>query len=321
MRRFRPDVVHTHAAKAGALGRIAAVLARVPARVHTFHGHVLTGYFGAVPSLAIRWIERLLACGTDEIVVLSEQQASDICERFRVAPRRKVRVIPLGLCPDPFVQLRPLSGKELTVGWLGRFVPVKDVRLLAEVVQRTISRVGSVRFVIGGDGPERSSIEALVDRFGPGRVEWLGWCENVADAIGRCDLLIQTSRNEGTPVSLMQGMAAGRPFVATAVGGVVDLATGPCRRSGNAAWYDNCILVPRAPEVFAETLARLAADRSTLKRMGAAGQDFVLRVHSEEQMLARVAGMYSRVLAARRKCAMPAPERPWKPRYGFRGWF
>jgi glycosyltransferase involved in cell wall biosynthesis len=307
MRRFTPDIVHTHTAKAGALGRIAARLAGVPACVHTFHGHVLAGYFGPVGNAAVRLFEQLMAHLTDAIIVLSEQQSDDICHRFRVSPRRKVRVIPLGLQLDPFLELPLPVDDTLSVGWLGRFVPIKGVPLLAEVIEQTLGRVTSIRFIIAGDGPERSQIEALVARFGRSRVDWVGWRENIAEVIAHCDLLIETSLNEGTPVSLIQGMAARRPFVATPVGGVVNLAGGQGYPCCDSIWHDNCVLVPPDPEAFVKVLSRVAADKSILIRMGAAGQKRALRSHSDEDMLARIADTYSLVLAAKR-------DHPWLSR-------
>jgi glycosyltransferase involved in cell wall biosynthesis len=248
---------------------------------------------------AVRLLERFLACITDTIIVISEQQADDICDRFRVAPRRKVRVIPLGVSLEPLLDLPTPKDQSLTVGWLGRFVPIKGVPLLAEIVERTLAKVPSVRFVIAGDGPERSQIEALTLRFGRARVEWLGWRENVSEVIGRCDLLIQTSLNEGTPVSLIQGMAARRPFVATPVGGVIDLAVGHDRPGDGAVWYDNSVLVPPDAETFVKVLSRFADDKRILARMGVAAQDMVLARHSQERMLARIADTYSELLAAK----------------------
>jgi glycosyltransferase involved in cell wall biosynthesis len=303
MKEFRPDIVHTHTAKAGALGRIAARLAGVPACVHTFHGHVLSGYFGPLGSVAVRLCEKLMAHTTDAIIVLSQQQADDICDHFKVAPRRNVRVIPLGLKLAPLVKLPVPTDHMLSVGWLGRFVPIKGVPLLADIIEQALSRMTSIRFIIAGDGPERPQIEAVVARFGRTRVEWLGWCEDVSEVIARCDLLIETSLNEGTPVSLIQGMAARRPFVATPVGGVINLAVGQGQRCGNAVWHDNCVLVPPDPEVFVNVLSSIAADRRILTRMGAAGQDMVLRCHLSEAMLARIADTYSQVLAAKEPTA------------------
>jgi glycosyltransferase involved in cell wall biosynthesis len=319
MKQFKPDIVHTHTAKAGALGRIAAQLAGVEGRVHTFHGHVLAGYFGSLGNAAVRLFEQIMARMTDAIIVLSAQQADDICDRFGVAPRRKMRLIPLGMDLASLLALPLTGGQMLSVGWLGRFVPIKGLPLLAEIIEQTLSRVNDIRFIIAGEGPERGQVEALVGRFGRHRVEWLGWCEDIADVVGRCDVLVGTSLNEGTPVSLIQGMAACRPFVATPVGGVVDLAVGDGHRKGDADWHDNCVLVPPRPEAFVNVLSSFARDRGMLAPMGIAGQAMVRQRHSIEDMLARVAETYSMVLAAksgRPRVGFESVDRPRVPSAG-----
>src|ERR1017187_5628097 len=145
--------------------------------------------------------------------------------KFHVAPAHKFHVVPLGLELDDYFALRPpAGGGPLTVGWFGRMVPVKNIALLAATIEIALERSQDIRFVIAGDGPDRSALHGLLDRYG-GRVEWLGWQREILPAMARCDVVLQTSRNEGTPVALIQGMAAARPFVSTAVGGVVDMVT------------------------------------------------------------------------------------------------
>ncbi|MCI0433684.1 MAG: glycosyltransferase, partial [Gemmatimonadetes bacterium] len=138
LRQVRPAIVHTHTAKAGVLGRLAARLAGVPVVVHTFHGNVLNHYFCAPLNFAIRLIERLLARWSDAICVLSPQQASEMTDKYRIAPREKVHIVPLGMDLTPFERIAPApGGGALIVGWMGRFVPVKDIPLLASVVRET----------------------------------------------------------------------------------------------------------------------------------------------------------------------------------------
>jgi len=220
LRRERPQVVHTHTAKAGALGRIAARLAGVPVVVHTFHGNVLNHYFSAPVNWMIRQFERLLAGFTDGICVLAPQQAAEL-ESYHIASSDKVHVIPLGMDLTRLSEIASLlnlaratrNGGRITVGWMGRFVPIKNIPLLLSVVQETLRRTDRVRFVIAGDGPESPQVAALARELGPERFEWLGWREDVETVLAECDVMMQTSRNEGTPVSLIQGMAAGRPCV------------------------------------------------------------------------------------------------------------
>src|ERR1039457_2628215 len=139
--------------------------------------------------------------------------------------------LPIWLKLDAYFALRPpAGGGPLTVGWFGRMVPVKNIALLAATIEIALERSQDIRFVIAGDGPDRSALHGLLDRYG-GRVEWLGWQREILPAMARCDVVLQTSRNEGTPVALIQGMAAARPFVSTAVGGVVDMVTGGAQRA------------------------------------------------------------------------------------------
>ncbi|MBI1791638.1 MAG: glycosyltransferase [Acidobacteria bacterium] len=255
LRQAKPDVVHTHTAKAGVLGRVAARLAGVPAVVHTFHGNVLAHYFSPPASLGIRCLERLLARMTDAICALSEQQASELADGYRIAPPEKIHVIPLGMDLEPFRTLPPPADGPLVVGWLGRFVPVKDLPLLCRIVRAVANARFDIRFLIAGDGPERPTVEALVREMGPVRCRLLGWQRDVRPVIAACHLLLQTSRNEGTPIALIQGMAAGRPFVSTPAGGVVDMVAGPERRAYGLRCYDNAILAEPHPEDFAAALA------------------------------------------------------------------
>jgi len=249
IREFRPDIVHTHTAKAGLVGRIAARRAKVPAVVHTFHGHVMTGYFSPAMSLAMRKLEGWLARRTDAIVALSDSQAREIASLAGI-PASKIRVVSLGMDLHEFAALPDPAG-PFTVGWLGRFVPIKNLPLLADIVER----MPDVRFLIAGDGPERSLVERLALRP---NVEWLGWQRDVAPTIERCHALLLTSKNEGTPVALIQGMAARRPFVSTAVGGVADFRGGRLCGSNADEFVRMLDELRRSPELR-EDLGREAA--------------------------------------------------------------
>jgi glycosyltransferase involved in cell wall biosynthesis len=234
----RPAIVHTHTAMAGCLGRLAAVLSGVPIVIHTFHGNSLNEYFSRFQAGVFRCVERLLACFTDALCVLSPQQATELSAKFHIAPARKFRIVPLGLDLDDYFALDPPQGSgPLTVGWFGRMVPVKNIALLAATIENTLQRGQDIQFVIAGDGPDRALLNGPLARYG-GRVEWLGWQRDILPAVARCDVVLQTSRNEGTPVALIQGMAAARPFVSTAVGGVVDMVSGISERWPKAGcWY------------------------------------------------------------------------------------
>lgn len=234
--RFRPRILHTHTAKAGTLGRTAGILwnalhtskARVRL-VHTFHGHVFHSYFGRVKTRVFLEIERSLARFTHRIVVISPAQKEDICRRFRIAPPEKVTVLPLGFDLEPFARLeeaRPAEDPDFRVGLVGRLAPVKNHRMLlqAAVRLRAEGRVPPVRFAIVGDGELRDDLEQETGTLGlSNAVAFQGWQRDMAAVYAGLDAVVLTSLNEGTPVTLIEAMAAARPVVATAVGGVPDL--------------------------------------------------------------------------------------------------
>ena len=308
LRREKPEIVHTHTAMAGCLGRLAAVLSGVPIVIHTFHGNSLNAYFSRIQSGVFRRIEQLLAHFTDALCVVSPQQATELSAKFRVAPAHKFRVVPLGLELDDFFALRPPNGNgPLTVGWFGRMVPVKNVALLAATIEKALQRSPDTRFVIAGDGPDSSALQGVIERHG-GCVEWLGWQTNVLPAMARCDVVLQTSRNEGTPVALIQGMAAARPFVSTAVGGIVDMVSGSAERSMDGArWYANGVLTDSAAGALAGALAALAENRTLVSRMGLAGRGLAWRQHRKETLVGNVDALYRDLL--RKKTLGPAASR------------
>jgi len=299
IRRERPDIVHTHTAKAGALGRIAASLARVPVIVHTFHGNSLSGYFSAPASFLARLAERALARLTDRICVLSPQQLRELAQALAIAPAEKFCLTPLGLDLAPQLALSAPAPPDpcLTVGWLGRLAPVKNVPLLAAIVDETLRRSPHIRFVVAGDGPDRHLLQAAVARSG-GRVEWLGWQTDVTPLLARCHLLIQTSHNEGTPVALIQGMAAARPFISTPAGGVVDMLTGPVwKETTKAKWYSNGILADPDPAAFAGAILELATHPEQLAQMGNCARTVAATQYRQDRLVNDLDRLYQDLLA------------------------
>jgi glycosyltransferase involved in cell wall biosynthesis len=297
LRRERPAIVHTHTAMAGCVGRLAAVLSGVPIVIHTFHGNCLDAYFSRIQSGVFRRIEQLLAHFTDALCVVSRQQATELSARYRVAPAHKFRVVPLGLELDDYFALRPpAGGGPLTVGWFGRMVPVKNVALLAATIEKALQYSPDIRFVIAGNGPDSSALQGVIERHGE-CVEWLGWQMDILPAIARCDVVLQTSRNEGTPVALIQGMAAARPFVSTAVGGVVDMVSGNAARSMDGArWYANGVLTDSDATALAGALAAVAEDRTCVSRMGLAARDLASRQYRKETLVGNVDALYRELL-------------------------
>lgn len=298
MRHEKPSIVHTHTAKAGALGRLAALLARVPLVVHTYHGHVLSGYFNPAVSLVFRSIEGLLARSTDVLLTVSDSVKDDLV-RLGVAPASRVRVLPLGLDLGPLVGILPRGTLRRAAGWadaarvvgiVGRLVPIKDVDTFIAAAASVAKAAPDARFAIVGDGEERSRLEALAHSVLGERVHFFGWRKDTAHVFGDLDLVVNTSLNEGTPVALIEALAACRPVVATAVGGTPDLLEGG--RFG--------ALVPaRSPEETARAIRAALDSPSSAARMAADGQTQVAERYSVARLVKDMATLYRQLLTER----------------------
>jgi glycosyltransferase involved in cell wall biosynthesis len=300
-RRHRPAIVHTHTSKAGALGRLAAALAGVPVRVHTFHGHVLEAYFSPFWSEAARAAERFLAAASSAIVALSPRQRRDLVARFRVAPRGRVHVVPPGIDLAPFADARVRYSGELRrelgippaaplLGTVGRLVPVKAIDHLLGAMETIVAERADAWLVVAGGGPERARLEARARAAGLAlRVRFLGERRDLPRIYADLDLFALASRNEGTPLALIEALAAGVPAVATAVGGVPDVLGGGPDAPG--------LLVPsgdaRALAAAALALIRDPAERA---RRAALGPARAARF-SRERLLDETAALYARLLA------------------------
>jgi glycosyltransferase involved in cell wall biosynthesis len=311
-RRERPVVVHTHTAKAGALGRCAAILTRVPVRVHTFHGHVFRGYFSPAKTRICIAIERLLARGTDCIVAISESQRRELVETYKIAPARKVVTIRLGFDLDRFLSVPELArerdelecGKigKLRVGWIGRMTAIKAPLWFVETAQRILLQLPSALFVMIGDGELRCDCEAAIRRSGLAeKITLLGWKSDLAQEFAAMDLLILTSINEGTPLALLEAMASGRPFIAPDVGGVRDLMNGSSYKEQGWARFDNGILVPRDLDLISAAALYLLRRPALRREMGVAGREFVRRGYSHLRLTNDLEKIYLQL--AEKKCA------------------
>lgn len=233
MQRERPHIVHTHTAKSGFLGRIAARLAGVPIVVHTFHGHILNGYFGPARSVLLRRMEWMLARLSDRLVAVSERVRQELVA-YGIAPLSKIVVIPVGLDLGPFIEMQRrrgefrrelgLAGGDQLIGIIGRLFPIKNHKLFLEAAARIAAAKSSSRFVIVGDGPLRPQLERQAGELGLGdRVIFTGWRLDLPPVYSDLDVLVVSSINEGTPVVAIEAMAAGCPVVATRVGGIPDV--------------------------------------------------------------------------------------------------
>jgi glycosyltransferase involved in cell wall biosynthesis len=302
--RWSPDVVHTHTAKAGTLGRIAALVyntasrrARRCAVIHTFHGHVLEGYFGPLGSAVVRAIERTLARITDRIVTISVRQREDITRRFGIAPARKVATVPLGLELGSLLKLEDRAGGRLTVpteleevvvGYVGRLVPIKSLDTLVRGVAIARARLPKIRLLIAGDGQERPRLEQLVGELGlTDRVEFLGWRSDLASLYRRMHVFVLTSINEGTPVSLIEAMAAGVPVVASSVGGVPDVVDGG---------VTGVLVPPRQPEAVAAAIVAAIVESDRAAVMAARARQSVRERFDSARLVQETEAMYRETL-------------------------
>jgi len=299
MRRIRPQIVHTHTAKAGMLGRLAAAFARVPIVVHTYHGHVLSGYFGRVKTGLFRAIESSLALVTDRLVAVSDSVRDDLVARG-VAPLRKMRVVPLGLELSqlagelPRGRLRAEAGfdeRAPLVGIVGRLVPVKDVPTFLAAARLVVEASPSVRFVVVGDGEERDRLERVARELGLAAVvRFLGWRRDLASVLGDLDLVVNCSRNEGTPVALIEALAAGRPVVATRVGGTPDLL-----EDGRYG----LLVPPRDAAALAGAMVTVLREPEPAHARARDGQRAVLGKYSVERLLGDMDALYRELLSAK----------------------
>lgn len=294
IRRWRPQVVHTHMMKAGLLGRLAAFASGVPVRVHTFHGHVFSRYFSSPVSRGIVATESGLATLTHRLVAVGPKVRQEICDRYRIAPPGKVVTIRLGVPLPP--RAGPRGGPP-AVGFVGRLVEVKDPMLFVRVASRLRGEIPSLRIRIAGDGPLREAVRRASMEGGSGdALEWVGWTDEMVRFYEGIDLLILTSRAEGTPRSILEAQAAGLPVVATDVGAVRDLFT--IRRwDGEMGYCEEGILIRgRDPAALARVAAELLRDPDERRRMGEAGRRRVERDHSEDRLVRETEALYRDLL-------------------------
>jgi glycosyltransferase involved in cell wall biosynthesis len=300
VRQIRPDVVHTHMAKAGTVGRLAAHICGVPLIVHTYHGHVFHGYFSPLKTRVFLTIERALGLATDRIIAIGDGQRKEIAG-YGVAPLSKLEPIRLGLELGPFLQAEAAAGElrgELGVpddipliGIVARLVPIKAHELFFEAAVRVLQQLPAARFVVVGDGERREALERLVQQLGIAEsVVFVGWRRDMVAVYADLDLVALTSLNEGSPVALIEALAAARPVISAAVGGVpevvIDGTTG--------------LTVPPAnPTALAEGMLRLLGDRQLAARLGAAGRQHVYPRYDSTRLVDDVKNLYLRELASR----------------------
>jgi glycosyltransferase involved in cell wall biosynthesis len=280
IKEFKPDIVHTHASKAGAIGRLAAIHCKVPVIVHTFHGHVFHSYFGKLKTAFYITIERYLAKHSTAVIAISNKQKHELSEIFNIAPKEKIHVVPLGFNLEKFTTNKEknreefrfkyrLEPEQIAIGIIGRLAPIKNHSLFIEAIA-FLKQHGIKNFkgFIIGDGDTKDSIIESCKKNG---VTWsdnpaeavdvifTSWITNVEWALHGLDVITLTSLNEGTPVSIIEAQAAGKYVVATNVGGIEDILHPECGLLSNVndknAFFDN-LLTTCIQQIFRSEVAQ-----------------------------------------------------------------
>lgn len=301
IRETRPHILHTHMAKAGAVGRLAALAsgdARPPVVLHTFHGHVLRHYFDPVRNAAFRLLERSLARATTTLVAVSPQVRDELVE-LGVAPPSKFVVVRLGIelaervgSDDGRLGQRRLLGippDRFVVGWIGRMTEVKRTGDVLRAFGQLRKRGVDACLCLVGDGPDRPALERRAKELGIMRdTMFLGFQQDVAPFYAAFDAVLLPSISEGTPVSAIEALAAGTPVVATRVGGVPDVI-----RDGE----DGFLVEPGDIDALSERLMRLAADPALRDRLGASGRERVSGRYGVGRLVEEMDSLYRTLLA------------------------
>jgi glycosyltransferase involved in cell wall biosynthesis len=293
IRRNRPDIVHTHMAKAGTTARLAAWLAHVPIIVHTYHGHVFHSYFNPIKTRIFLGIERALARLSDRVVVVGEAQRNEIAG-FGVAPLEKLIPIPLGLPLESFLcvdahrgALRReigLTAHEPLVGIVARLVPIKAHEYFLAAASRIRATREDVHFAIVGDGERRSELESMSREFElTDRVHFLGWRRDMRPIYADLDVVVLSSLNEGSPVAVIEALAAARPVVATMVGGVGEVVD-----DGTSG----ILVQPRDPDAIAAGVLRFIEDPAWSRGVGLAGRASVIPRYSVSRLVGDMETLY-----------------------------
>lgn len=312
IKREQPDIIHTHTAKAGALGRFAGLIYKIFLGgknckiVHTFHGTVLSGYFGRIRSGVFLLIERMLARASDRIIVVSEGVKEELLA-LKLTRADKITVIPLGLDMGDLLRIGNRHQETgFRIGIIGRLVPVKNHKMFLGAVKKIIDGNGGSasanRFLIVGDGELRGILENLVLKLGVGKfVEFCGWNSDVSKIYKDLDIVVLTSLKEGTPLSLIEAMSAARPVIATEVGGVSELFIKTIdygfATSQRIKIYDNGILCNSGDiDGLSEGLNLLLKNHRLRELMGGAGRNFVRNRFSKERLAKDIKLLYNTLL-------------------------
>lgn len=299
---YQPDIVHTHASKAGALGRLAASKMGVKCILHTFHGHVFHSYFGKIKTRFYLNTERYLAKKSDAIVAISNIQKRELSEEFRIAPPDKFRVINLGFDLSRFQKNQNLKrekfrsdwniGSDLCIAIIGRLVPIKDHTYLFDRIVNIQNKLNQkITLAVVGDGELRSELETYANlHFDKNKVRviFTSWIKEVDEVVAGSDIITLSSKNEGTPVTLIEAQAGSKPIVSVEVGGIADIVQ-----------KDETALLSKRDETekFEQNLLSLIQDEALRKKMSEKGLQFVEKRFHYERLCSDMDKLYMEILS------------------------
>ncbi len=307
IREFKPDIVHTHASKAGALGRLAAIKENVPYIVHTFHGHIFHSYFGVLKTTVFKTIERYLCKRSSAIIAISEQQKSELTSTFSICDPQKVTIIPLGFDLDrfrtdrekkraAFRQQWSIDSDEIVISIIGRLVPVKNHEMFLEALIHVFKNTSRpIRALIVGDGELRAKLESKANELGisfgtkpgPEQLIFTSWIHEVDTVLAASDIVALTSWNEGTPVSLIEAHASSCPVVTTLAGGVEDIV------EHNVTGY---LCAPGDVAQFSKYLLAMLSDDQIRLSMSEKAESRVIEKYHYNQLIRDMRALYSGLL-------------------------
>lgn len=310
IKEFKPDIVHTHASKAGAIGRIAAWQCNVPVIVHTFHGHVFKGYFSGFKTNIFKAIERFLSKKSSAIIAISNIQKQELTQEYKVCDVKKTHVIKLGFDLKRFIENKQekranfrtnylVAENELAIGIIGRLAPIKNHYLFIEAIDH-VSKNTTVKikaFIIG-DGETKNELISFIKSKGltystqPNKdalFTFTSWIKEVDFALAGLDLVCLTSKNEGTPVSLIEAQAAGKYIITTNVGGIKDILN------------PNCGVLSEAndPETYLKNLLYVVTNFAKISKNANAASKAVIDEFSYTRLCKEMDTLYKTLLSNR----------------------
>lgn len=311
IKKFKPDIVHTHAAKSGTLGRLAAIRCKVPVVLHTFHGHVFHSYFSSVKTRIFISIERFLAKKSTKIIAISNLQKKELGYEFRICEPSKINVVPLGFKFDKFIIDQEIKRKKfrnefsinektVAVGIIGRLAPIKNHRLFIDAAHNLLKETNqSVHFFIVGGGNLQSELEEYAQNKGipvaspsitnqEAKMTFTSWRKDVDNVVAGMDIIALTSLNEGTPVSLIEAQAAGKPIVSTNVGGIEDVVL-----KGKTALLSETNNL----NDFKNNLLQLVENEKVRNSMANVGREFVIEKFGYKRLVKDFDKLYNELLA------------------------